>query len=1403
MHQPDLHAADLERLATWPAPEAVERLTRMLEALPRCDDPAALEALARALPDTVAGLAPEVALALQALALALVDHAPTIPRDIAALEPRLRLEWRRVQLAVDDPPARSLDEQELLQVVHAWSLDGVLDPTPLLRRLTAAADERLRSRGLAWIEPAVRQLAITREQAFALLVPLAADPSPTLRARALTLACGGWLCGLGPAAVQARERLVLAGLVDPDPAVVQAAITAAAALARRDWLLALLTGEAPDSSAADALDALGPLAREVDIELALALAARDPLRFGPPLRRFLLAAHRHGVFVREQHLGDLLAAFDAHPPWTGEELVRVTYIVRAELLDRLATHAADEPRWIRRAPILAASFGTRAHAMLRDLLVQVHDPAIAEALIEAAGCSAEYSDEAPLLAWLDRLPETVLPVLRVKGGAQAEPRLRAYVEDLRHGAALRARAMDVLWALARDRGAVLTDLSARLGPHATGLLAGTRLVHRDRLVARIVADAPWGDDQDHTIDPTRQLEILCESGDLEHLPRITELFRELFRGLVRRALAGDFTIKRIEIPALEQRLFRYGRHLLREGRSVRRWIEPGPETGRDLLLRIAIDWLREQPADAVCVALLELIGRHTPGAAVLRFIEPFWRHGDREVRRAAIEAILAAGEDARGLELSICRLAGQDDPRILVQALTAVAVLRAQWAEPIVIAALQRPEMAVKKEAAHALAEVGTQRSIATLVGWLAHHDNRGLRDELLAALERAAGPTLVAVLIAALDDEHEPRRVELLWSALAGRLPLAAALRLARSDRPAHRDLLTACLDGRVTLADASADILAAKLHRARLLPQPAIKDPGRDLRLAGFSPAAARALVDQRAPGLEAKIVATVRAGLGEWIAWLRADADADARALALVLDATQAQHGEHVPALLECVARHLAAVDAAAVAGFLERCVAGRGVARRHELTAIGLLRALPASASLGGLRRYRLLASLGALRTPADLARCLDASRLGPDHAHDSAALLRDALAIPAFTDDEPAELTALRKQAERWHALPEPRATAWLADTLSLRPLDVPVLAPLAAAPRPRFEPHSPGDLEQLCTTLREGDEQERSRAAARLLDWPDAAPAWPQVLAALLQARVTLTRDHHARLAPLLTHWPADPAAQRAALLLLPRCRPRQRREFLHTWVDRWRAGDPTAAELLRDVSEDDLLPIVWSAAERGDYQLARLLHPTRSAAMRGFIARFAARSPADVEHLLAIPATTAPADDTTDPADPIEGRAPDELLALLARKDVARGLAVRAVHALASHGEPSVAALTELAVDPRAQVRSAALRALRQVAPREQSLAATAMVLAMETRTDIILQLMNSLAHGRHEPALPALLEHLHHREPRIRQGAHDALRAWGSELVPTLRRASHRARPDRRPAYAALIAELAPEDS
>jgi hypothetical protein len=73
-----------------------------------------------------------------------------------------------------------------------------------------------------------------------------------------------------------------------------------------------------------------------------------------------------------------------------------------------------------------------------------------------------------------------------------------------------------------------------------------------------------------------------------------------------------------------------------------------------------------------------------------------------------------------------------------------------------------------------------------------------------------------------------------------------------------------------------------------------------------------------------------------------------------------------------------------------------------------------------------------------------------------------------------------------------------------------------------------------------------------------------------------------------------------------------------------------------------------------------------------------------------------------------------------------------------------------------------------------------------------------VIVQLMASIAHGRHEPGLSSMLEYLGHRDTKLRTGAREALLAWGADLIPALRRAAHKTRPDRRRAIEELIEQL-----
>jgi hypothetical protein len=1406
---------------------ALERLRAITESLPSCADPERLEAIAGTMPQRVGELAAEVGLALAELALALAEHGPRLPDDLDSLGPRVQVAWLRVRLSIVEAsdPLEAIDETMLLRALAGWSLLDVAHPIALLRRMARAADPRLRAAALEHLRPALHDLAITPDHACECLLRMAEDPEPSVRRDAFAGLLASPPSRISPPLRVARERLVRAGLDDADLEIVRTCVTLAAADAGgREWLVELaFDGSCEGARRVAAIEGLGPLARAEDLAPVLELAIADPLRYGGCVRGFVLAAHRRGVFLREAHVPALLAAFDSHEGWTGDLLIRVAHIARVRLVALLAELPAQDRRWLRRAAILAAAVDTDAHLSIATLLRSTSDLRIARALIDAAGRSPDYADEHALLAWLPVLPEPVIAVLRVKGGEAAALRLRALVEDHTCPADVRTRALAALWALARDRAALLRELCERVGPHAAGLLESTPLFARAPVAAAILDEAPWPDAPEHAIDPLAALGLLCESGEIELLPAVTRRFRVLFTDYVREALAGDFTIKRVRMPALEQLIYRYGRHMIARGRSVRRWIDDTPDTGRELILAIAIDWLREHPPAPVCVALLETIARQQPTGVSLRQIEEFWRHPEAEVQRAALEAIVAAGEAARGLELSIGRLTNASDPRILRQALAGVATLSARWAEPMVIAALARPEMAVKKEAADALAIVGSLRSVPTLVEWLGIHDNASFRAGLLAALQAIAGKGVLAVLVDAIDDADEPRRRALLREALSGIPSLRATLRLGRSQQPARLEIVEAALAGELRLVDASAEQLAAALHRAKLRTLPERDDPTRRLRLEGFSPDAALALLDARDAKRDPAILAMVRSGFADWLRWLTHErapnAVAELAALQLVLEAAMPAHTEHFEPLLDLAEPAVTRIEPRILAGFVERCLTDPARPITQRARGLAILRAIPCSAEVGGLRRWSLLAKLGAVRDARDLERCLAECRIGSDLATQSERLLLEAFAIPPARHDEvqrlgvteATQLEALRERAKTWFRSPAAEAEAWLTTMLATHPLDLPALAPPPRPeherPKPTFVPSSSEDLASLLAIVHGPDSQARDRAAERILAWPDArsiADSWMQVLTVYLAGDIEPSRDAKAKLASLLEAWPQPTSeTHRArARALIEFLDLDQRRRFLPVWIADWERGEPEAETLLRSIDPELLIPHARARAAANEFALVRLLHRSGSLALRELVEFVGARAPNEVAHLLADTPAREPASVTSALADPIANRQPDALVALIRDRNVAIGLAVRAIHALTEFESRGADAIEPFTLDRRPQIRSAALRALRKVAPRERTASATVRVLEIETRRDVITSLMASIGHARYLPGLPRLLAYLIDSDPKLRESAREALLAWGRDVVPELHRAARKARPDRRPIFEALIATLEHHD-
>ncbi len=1371
-----------------------DELVILREWLPSCGDPENLRALAAQLPTHVASLSNEVSLECSGIAMLLAEYAPPRVEDLEGLPPRLRMHWRRAQLC-SGKSTEKLSEACLLEVVSGWELSEMPVPGPLLDIAAHADDARLRYWALQRIARATTNLRLSVSDAFSLCLHLASDEEAAIRSQALMHLHAGWLFGLGERAARQRKTAVEEALMERHPAVVASAVAAALNLGHREALWAIVRDASQAlSTRVWIVERAGSLAIEADIDDVFSLCQEDALAFDAPVRSFLLNAHRRGVFLRSRHLKPLLSSFDRCPDWSSEEIVRVSYLARKQLVSEVAAIAPNDLRWGRRSSILSVAYGEEAGDCLAASLNACTDLAVARDLLRAAGACAAFRDVETLLLWLGRLPLEVLPVLRVKGrGAQqaiVEKALSRQIETPTTPSEVRQVALEVFWSLSEDRESALSAWVELLGPSESRLFHFLSFAGQPARALFRTTPA-WLPESELEGAPLRWFAGLCETGDVALREQVVEQFRDRFRGYVGQALAGDFKIKREALPQIEQMLFRYGRNLVANGRCVRHWIEASPETGRDFVLAEALQWLRESPSEDVVVALLELIARHAPSGPVLREIEAYWRHGHKGVQRAAIAAILASGEGARGLELSLCRLGESESSRILTQAFAATMQLKASWAEAMVVPGLEHANMSVKKAAADALAAMGTEKSIAKLVFWIGRHGNRGFRTSLKSALHFCTGGHSHVALLAALEEESDLQTIEHLWDALDGLLTLDLVTRLSQLQSPHARAVVDACCEGTIQLQGASRGQLLARLHRIeKRRDKPEKEDVCFELRTKGFSGEAAQRFVEASKTAINPEMLQLVQKGFADWMLWALQRPPCPQTAL-LLLSAAQSENGEHYSELLDCVARLGKRTPQSAFVQFLERANHAPGLNTRQAQQAISLLKALPSDPLVGGIRWFDVLGKLGAFRSTAELQQALHACEGRKDSGAEMATLLKLALQIPNPSAGEASEVTSLRNEAEYYSETPLAVRESWLATLLKERPLEMALAPALPCVPSRRSVP-SALKRRELLAALHGGDERARASAADAIVLWNE-----KEMVSELLRVYLEngLGVGDLRPLAASLEEWPQEEDQQVRANALMPYLDRLQIRSFLPIWILQWREGKRIEGFSGQCVQEE-IYRIVRRELAEGKASTVALLQWQPTLAIRFLFATYSEAFPAEMAHLDG--ANKSDEKEEGPLGDPIAQLDVVGLSALIFDTGAALGLRVRALHALVAEGEQSKEVLAKAAVDRQAKLRSAGLRGYRQVASKEESCALALQVLQIESRKDIVIRLLQSLGHARYAPAMPELLQRLTHGEYSFRQAAHAALRGWGPSAAADVLHASKRARPDKRAAFVALWEEL-----
>ena len=967
----------------------------------------------------------EVRAALARLTLRLARFGPASP-DGFDPEPALRPLWDAAACAADAERAGAWSDARVLRALRHLSPSAVVQPALVLRRL-ARVESTQAVRALQWARESVALAAVTSERALLELAPLAEHHEVDARVAFADALAEPWL------ALADARAFVRRGLRDESPDVVRRALRMA---------------EEDDAQRARELAE----ERELRADAALALARigdAEDLARSLDVRRAVLAHHRAGRFPRDAHVPELVQAYLGDDGWTPLELARVTYTSRAALLDVLAAVPVDDVRWRRLAMLLAhvegsSSSGERGRDLLATRLRASKDLDVACALLTAAAECPDFVDEEALLTHLEALPERTFDALRVHGTTRSLERVTTALRDPVAFGAARRVALDWCWLVAEDRVALIEEHGAESWTDAQ--LAGasappTEWIERTR---RAVAGS----------DPGAALHALVGVG-----APLAEL-HDAFRGAVRAETIAHGARRPRDPDALtqaERALLQRERALALDGRRVTRFQDEG---GGRLIRAFALAWLADArgAADARDMVLaLGVLARHPLHASQLRYVHPLWRHADRDVQRAAVEALLRC-EHSEGLALSLSRLAEEEDVRPLRQGLRAIEHFAPRWAEPLAIAALGSPNMNVKKAAASALASVGTARCVREVLRWIAGHDNPGLRETLVEVLTSVAGEAADALLLESLEHAPPHHHANLL-AVLDGRLDVRQVACLMERGGQAAERVAEACRAGAVGLARGSwADVLA-EVHRAAI-PAPVEPTAVDRLEREGFSPALALEALDEDPPQLRQAI----RARRAEWARWACEAPETHARRAAHAVLSAMADI-EPAQAL-----RLAARAETPVEAWVASRALVAAASSPEHRHAAIGIARALPMLEH----ERWHVLGELRAVRTREELERSLDAAA-----AHGAMGQLLRAL-FPARSG----ELVSLPPPDRRARVLDAhleglpPRRRYEARPTRSIKTTLHAFLSGKTALP------HDPRAREELAEALQEwpADERESRRA---------------------------------------------------------------------------------------------------------------------------------------------------------------------------------------------------------------------------------------------------------------------------------------------------------------------------------
>ncbi len=718
--------------------------------------------------------------------------------ETAELAPEVRVAWMRTQIV--HRPA-SLADFPVDFVLHAAvrdiPIDRISTAQSLVENLVRAADATLQRKGIDYLDQALYQGMIHSAIAHELLTDLLDCPNDVVVAQAIRKLRSPWAVLISESP---QSRLVK--LLNRTWDVAKEAVLTLAARGDIEVLVPCLEREEVDPYVQrQCIEVLAEQGQKQHIRIILERALSDLLFFGPTAIQTLLMLRRRGIVCSKEEAAAVFGIYIESIEIDEDEIAEILSPYADVCLDGIeVVLSSAHPPWTEVVNLLAAFGVTPTVGKLQAIVSsQACRDGWAPA-IRALGELQIVDVEELILSRLLDEPGACLDALTQIGTSAAVSRLKLELLN-------RSYEVNPAW---YERAAILLY---QLEPCPEHLAALTK---RGLLSADVLASLPLcasmqeihllGDLAQQPGHPLRE-NAIRSLGQVAGIHGITLLARclddrdEEIRSATHRA-----------IQHLGRRLYRH--RVLRPSCLVT--ADDEREAGSLLLADCLLMRLKNKDLDDQQLQwFLETLADH-PHPHVLRTIRRLLRHRNPQVKKQVLHCL-----GAQGMQKAvpwILPFAETKDIYVLRQALIALGDLRAHWAAPQISASLDHPNMNIKKTAIAALTGTENQSIVPKLVFWLSHHDNPGLREELVSLLKRVLGPDYVPVISSALDRADQKRPWELLCQALSHGISLQFVVNKVQSRPPWAPPLLTLIYAGAVSLADSDVVSLEAELSRRGL---------------------------------------------------------------------------------------------------------------------------------------------------------------------------------------------------------------------------------------------------------------------------------------------------------------------------------------------------------------------------------------------------------------------------------------------------------------------------------------------------------------------------------------------------------------------------------------------------------